>query len=105
MDGMARIMGIENPRDIENSVKVIRQSFQTVADEFGLNKSNCPAHPSLITLEKLLELKNKAELLGLFLDEKQVGFVAVEKGAGRTYYLDKLAVLPDFRHHGYGRKW
>lgn len=101
---MVDIKGINSRRDFENSVKVIRDSFKTVALEFGLNEGNCPTHPSLITLDKLLELKSKAKLFGLFLNKIQVGFVAIEKADDRVYYLDKLAVLPEYRHNGYGRK-
>jgi diamine N-acetyltransferase len=101
---MVKIKRINSQKDIENSVEVIRGSFKTVALEFGLNEDNCPTHPSLITLDKLLELRKKAELFGLFLDDRQVGFVAVEKADGGVYYLDKLSVLPDYRHKGYGKK-
>jgi ribosomal protein S18 acetylase RimI-like enzyme len=101
---MVEIKGIGSRHDLENSLKVIRDSFKTVAVEFGLNKDNCPTHPSLITLDKLLELKNKAELFGLFLNKGQVGFVAVEKADDGVYYLDKLAVLPEYRHRGYGAR-
>ena len=101
---MAEIKEINSRRDLDNSVEVIRESFETVALEFGLNQDNCPTHPSLITLDKLLELKGKAKLFELFLKDRQVGFVAVEKADGRVYYLDKLAVLPGYRHKGCGRK-
>ena len=101
---MIEIKEIKSRKDLENSVQVIRDSFKTVALEFGLNEGNCPAHPSLITLDKLLELKAKAKLFGLFLNKIQVGFVAVERADDNLYYLDKLAVLPDYRHKGYGEK-
>jgi ribosomal protein S18 acetylase RimI-like enzyme len=101
---MAEIREISSRQDLENSVEVIRDSFRTVAVEFGLNQDNCPTHPSLITLDKLLELKGKAKLFGLFLRERQAGFVAVEKADDKVYYLDKLAVLPGYRHKGYGQK-
>ena len=101
---MAEIREISGRNDLENSVGVIRESFETVALEFGLNKNNCPTHPSLITLDKLLELKGKAKLFGLFLKDRQVGFVAIEKADDMVYYLDKLAVLPDCRHKGCGRR-
>jgi len=100
---MIKIKRIDNRQNIENSVGVIRDSFRTVALEFGLNEGNCPTHPSLITLDKLAALEEKAKLFGLFLNDKQVGFVAVEKADGEVYYLDKLAVLPEYRHKGYGR--
>jgi len=101
---MAEIREIQNEHDIKNSVAVIRDSFRTVAIEFGLNELNCPTHPSLMTLDKLLELEKKARLFGLFLANVQVGFVAIEKADDTLYYMDKLAVLPEYRHKGYGRK-
>jgi ribosomal protein S18 acetylase RimI-like enzyme len=101
---MLEIREISSRHDLENSVEVIRDSFKTVALEFGLNQDNCPTHPSLITLDRLLELKGKAKLFGLFLKGRQVGFVAVEKADDKVYYLDKLAVLPGYRHKGCGRK-
>jgi ribosomal protein S18 acetylase RimI-like enzyme len=101
---MADIKEINSQYDFKNSVKVIRKSFKTVAVEFGLNERNCPTHPSFITLDKLLDLKSKAKLFGLFLNSTQIGFVAIEKADDKVYYLDKLAVLPEFRHRGYGRR-
>ena len=101
---MEDIREINNEHDLKNSVKVIRDSFETVALEFGLNERNCPTHPSLITLDKLLGLNKKARLFGLFLNSVQVGFVAVEKADDALYYMDKLAVLPEYRHKGRGRK-
>jgi ribosomal protein S18 acetylase RimI-like enzyme len=85
-------------------VEVISNSFETVALEFGLNELNCSTHPSLMTFDKLLELKQKARLFGLFLANVQVGFVAIEKADDTLYYMDKLAVLPEYRHKGCGRK-
>jgi ribosomal protein S18 acetylase RimI-like enzyme len=101
---MAEIKEINSQRDLKNSVEVIRDSFKTVALEFGLNEGNCPTHPSFITLDRLLELKKKAKLFGLFLNNLQVGFVAIEKAEDKVCYLDKLAVLPQYRHKGYGRR-
>ncbi len=101
---MAEIREISDRQDLENSIDVIRESFRTVAVEFRLNEDNCPTHPSLITLDKLLELKGKAKLFGLFLKDRQAGFVAVEKADDSIYYLDKLAVLPGCRHKGYGQE-
>ncbi len=98
------IREINEKKDLENSLEVIRVSFQTVARELNLTPQNCPSHSSFITFEKLDDLKKKARLFGLFADDKQISFVAIEKAGDRLYYLDKLAVLPEQRHRGYGRK-
>ena len=100
---MSVIREIANGNEPENSVKVIAVSFKTVAVEFKLNRDNCPTHPSLITLPQLNEMRRKGlKLFGLFEDDTQVGFVAVEKKKGKVYLLEKLAVLPERRHKGYG---
>ena len=101
---MEEIREIKGEHDLKSSVKVIRDSFSTVAVEFKLTQDNCPTHPSLMSLDKLLELEKKARLFGLFLANMQVGFVAIEKADDTLYYMDKLAVLPEYRHKGCGRK-
>ena len=99
------IREIANENELETSVKVVADSFQTVAVEFNLNKENCPTHPSLVTLKQLTEMKRKGlKLFGLFDGDAQIGFVAVEKKKHKVYNLEKLAVLPEYRHKGYGGK-
>lgn len=36
--------------ELNSSLKVITESFSTVAAEFGLTKENCPTHPAFMTL-------------------------------------------------------
>jgi GNAT superfamily N-acetyltransferase len=97
------IQEIIDPAGIRASVKVIRESFLTVAPQFGLTIDNCPSHPSNITLKQLEESKKKGlKFFGLFLGEKQVGFIAIETGGDGIFYLEKLALLPEYRHAGYG---
>ncbi len=99
------IKEISSENELKNSVMVIRDSFRTVAIEFKLNKKNCPTHPSFVTIGQLNELKRKGTMFfGLFVDNLYVGFVAVEKGNENTYYMEKLAVLQEHRHKGYGRE-
>jgi ribosomal protein S18 acetylase RimI-like enzyme len=97
------IREIVSENELENSVGVIADSFRTVAVEFKLNKDNCPTHPSLVTLKQLKEMKRKGlKLFGLYEDNTQLGFVAVEKKKDRVYSIEKVAVLPEYRHKGYG---
>lgn len=99
------IRELNSQRDLETSVLVIRDSFVTVAEEFNLTRENCPTHPSFISLVNLEDLVAKGvSLFGLFNDDLHLGFIALEKGHDDVYYLEKLAVLPAFRHHGYGRQ-
>lgn len=43
-------------------------------------------------------------MFGLFKENIQIGFVAIESADPKTFYLEKLAVLPEYRHYGYGKK-
>jgi hypothetical protein len=65
---------------LEKNAGIIRKAFGTVAAELGLTVENCPAYPAFTTAERLGELRLRgAVFFGLFLDEVQAGFVAVEK--------------------------
>jgi ribosomal protein S18 acetylase RimI-like enzyme len=100
---MSEIKEIATEKELENSVKVIADSFATVAKEFKLTKENCPTHPSLVTLKQVQEMKRRGlKLFGLFDGDAQVGFVAVEKKKGHVFAVEKLAVLPEHRHKGRG---
>ena len=60
---------------------------------------------AFITIDKLIELKETGiRMFGFFLDNRQIGFVALERVNNDLYYLEKLAVLPEYRHNGYGEK-
>ena len=101
----ANIREIFDEDQIRVSAAVVRESFKTVAREFNLTKENCPTHPSLVTFDQLMELHRKSlRFYGLFVDMAQFGFVAVERGDDTVYYMEKLAVLPQARHKGYGEQ-
>jgi len=85
------------------SARTIRDSFKTVAAEFGLTKENCPTHPSFMNVRRLCELRDRGiKLFGCFLGKRQVGFVAIERADDDLYYMERLAVLPEYRHRGCG---
>ncbi|UCB43718.1 MAG: GNAT family N-acetyltransferase [Dehalococcoidales bacterium] len=91
--------------ELRNSARVVRNAFKTVALEFNLTRENSPTHPSFMTTGRLREDRNKGvKFFGLFLGDKQIGFVAVEKADASLYYIERLAVLPRYRHRGYGRQ-
>lgn len=105
MDEKIAIREIISNTELEESVKVIRNSFLTVAEELNLTRENCPTNPAFIELSDLKVLRDKGVwFYGLFVDEAQIGFVAIEKANEKVYYLEKLAVLPQYRHRGYGRR-
>jgi GNAT superfamily N-acetyltransferase len=101
----ACIREVSSPTELDDSLKVIQQSFQTVADQFGFTRENCPAHTAFLSIGELYEMKGRRlTLFGLFLKEQQVGFIAVENGEADVFWVEKLAVLPSHRHQGLGEK-
>ena len=103
MDALSYEIRAVTDASLPASLSVIRSAFKTVADEMDLTPDNCPGHTAFITMDKLADLYGKAACFGLYVDGTQAGFVAAEKtGDGEVYYLDRLAVLPEYRHNGYG---
>ena len=91
--------------ELQESAKIIRNSFITVAIEMNLDVENCPTNPAFISFADLKKLKEEGvETFGLFYQDRQVGFVAVEKASDTLYYMEKLAVLPEYRHRGFGKR-
>lgn len=99
------IRQIIDEAELSNSVNVIRESFITVAHQFKLTRENAPTNAAFIELEDLLKMKAKnVHLFGVYKDEIQIGFFTVEQTDNHLYYLNKLAVLPGYRHNGYGKQ-
>lgn len=97
------IVEITGDEPLEESAEVIRASFRTVAEEFGLTEDSASTHPSFITDHQVEELRDNGLIFfGYYLTGKLVGFVAVEKADDTLFYMEKLAVLPEYRHRGYG---
>ena len=91
--------------DLPECVKVIRNSFQTVADEFGFTEENAPRFTAFATTEDRLAWQMYVEHRLMYVDE--------EGGVIRGYYslrlqgngeceLGNLSVLPEYRHRGIG---
>jgi ribosomal protein S18 acetylase RimI-like enzyme len=91
--------------EFEECAQVIRTSFGTVAKEFGITRENTPTNPAFAGANSLLKMKEKGvQLFGVFEDGACIGFVAIEKASDDVYYMERLAVLPEHRHNGTGRK-
>ncbi len=98
------IRSLSSDEELASSVQVIRQSFRTVADELGLTEGNCPTHPSFMTFERLkAETVKGLRCFGLFAGGAQAGFAAALAASADLFYLERLAVLPEYRHRGYGK--
>lgn len=91
-------------KDLETSASVIRASFLTVARELNLTSENAPTNAAFIKYADLLKMNvRRIAMFGIFEDEIQIGFVAIERADEGLFYMEKLAILPEYRHKGYGR--
>jgi ribosomal protein S18 acetylase RimI-like enzyme len=96
---------IRDELGLQESLRVIHDSFITVANDLSLTPGNAPTNPAFLAFEKLKEAVSKGVLFfGLFANARQAGLVAVEQAGDTTYYMERLAVLPEFRHQGFGVK-
>lgn len=104
MADQIQIKQITTKAQMVESVKILRKSFGAVAKTYHLTKINCPTNPAFITVEKLSDLKKKkAEMFGLYQQNKQIGFMVIEKANTIRFYIEKLAILPQYHHLGYGQ--
>jgi len=89
--------------ELDSCTQLIRECFDTVAQEFQLTIQNCPTNGAFIKLEHLKADWNKGNMMfGLYIDENMAGFMQLEQKGPVVYELEKLAVLPEYRHMGYG---
>ena len=99
------VLEIISEDKLAECLEVIHASFKTVADEFGLTRENCPTNGAFMPLERLKNDFNEGCLMYSICDEgKPVAFVQLVKNADGSVEMEKLAVLPKYRHRGYGRE-
>ena len=90
--------------DLESCLSVIHDSFRTVAEEFGLTKENCPKHTSFLPLSFLeTQLKWGWHMFALYAGKRMIGYMSLSKESDGVYELHNLAVLPEYRHRGFGK--
>ena len=91
-------------KDLNECLEVIHQSFSTVAEQFGLTKENCPKHTSFMPLSFLEMQKNLGwKMYALYAGKKIIGYMSLSKESDDVYELHNLAVLPEYRHNGFGK--
>ncbi len=100
------LFGLRSPADLDDCLELIRTSFKTVADDFGITPQNAPTNPAFLNRDRFLEhLEKDVVLFGLRDSEGLAGCVAVEAAPDEAglFYVERLAVLPNRRHHGCGK--
>ena len=91
-------------KDIEALAAIIRQAFRDVALRFALTRENCARHPSNCTSDWIeTDMARGVQYFISEQDNKAVGCVGVERADAEVCYLERLAVLPEWRGRYLGR--
>ncbi len=91
--------------DAEIIAFIVSQGNRDVAEKFGLTLQNNPKHPFFYTKERVLSDIDRGE--AYFLYQKNgvnCGCVAFEQPSPDISYLNRLSVLPKYRHKGIGEQ-
>ena len=88
----------------EAAAALIRESFKTVADDFGLTEANCPKHTAFVTTsERLLtQIGWGWSLYGYFTGGAMIGYASLSDSGGGAFEVHNLCVSPARRHSGIG---
>ena len=87
-------------------VKVIRESFKTVADELGFTAENAPRFTEFATTEERLNwhLNGEHRPMYAFCDDNIiVGYYSLLLQDNNECELNNVCVLPAYRHKGIGK--
>ena len=91
--------------EIPSCVKVIKESFATVAKEFNITVENAPRYVAFATSEKQLywQFDNGRPMFVYINDSgKIIGYFSLDIKENNECELNNLCVLPDFRHKNIG---
>ncbi len=92
-------------KDILECVNVIRESFLTVADEFGFIPENASRFTAFATTEQRLNWHIHGEhrpMYAYYDNENIVGYYSLLMQENNACELNNLCVLPAYRHKGIG---
>ncbi len=94
-------------KDIAECVSVIRESFHTVADEFGFTAENAPRFTAFATTEDRLKwhLSGEYRPMYAYYDKGNiVGYFSLLLQDNKECELNNLCVIPSYRHKGIGEE-
>lgn len=92
-------------KDIPECVRVIKESFLTVADEFGLTAENASRFTAFATTDERLNWHLNAEhrpMYAFYDSGKMVGYYSLLIQENNECELNNLCVIPECRHKGIG---
>lgn len=93
--------------NIPECVTVIRESFGTVAKEFGFTPENAPRFTAFAVTEDRLYWQFDSEhrpMSAFFKDGKIVGYYSLSVVRDGVCELNNLCTLPEYRHNKIGEK-
>ena len=93
--------------DVAECVKVIKESFLTVAEEFGFTVENAARFTAFSTTEERLywHIDKEHRPMYVFAENgKIVGYYSLLLQENRECELNNLCVLPEYRHHKIGEQ-
>lgn len=98
------ITKVNSSEQLNICLDIIHKSFQTVADELNLTRENCPSHTAFMPVEKLIsQFENYTPMFLYQFNDCFVGYFSLSV-YDDCVELNNLAVLPEYRHLGIGRK-
>ncbi len=93
-----------NAEDLETIISILRRACATVAQRFGLTMENCPKSPAFYTYERAeADLARGVRYFLLEEEQRTCACAALEQATPDVVYLERLAVLPEQRRHGFGQ--
>jgi ribosomal protein S18 acetylase RimI-like enzyme len=99
------IIQITQKETLPEYLNVIHKSFRTVAEEFSLTMENCPKHTSFMPIYFLTTQMDWGwHMFGLIHEGKPIGYMSLSREGETVYELHNLAVLPEYRHSGFGKQ-
>lgn len=88
-------------QDISQCVNVIRKSFATVAEEFGITEENGSRFTAFATDERRISrhlLGEHRPMYGYFIDDNLIGYYSLLVKDNGECELNNLSVIPEYRH-------
>ena len=84
---------------------IIRASHKDVAQKFNLTAENCPKHPSNCSADWIKkDFDRKVKYYIFEYSGIPKGCIAIEHANADVCYMERLSVLSEYRHHGFGEK-
>ncbi len=92
--------------EIDKCVQVIRDSFITVAEDFGITKENAPRFTAFATTrERLMWQRQEGRPMYVWEEEGEiVGYYSLHLQGEQKCELNNLCVLPGYRHRQIGEQ-